>query len=169
MTNDPEIQAMAIVSAALADLDDAARERVLHWLAQRFGVGFDERKRASVVSNSGGSADGARGAEFAEFVDLFDRASPRTDIERALVGGYWFQVGVGSSDFQAQAVNSALKELGYGIGNITLALGALERRRPALVRQVTKAGRTKQARKKYKLTAAGIAEVRAMCEAVADL
>jgi hypothetical protein len=41
-------------------------------------------------------------------------------------------------------------------------LGALQGRKPALVRQVAKSGRTRQARKKYKLTTAGISAVRAM-------
>ncbi len=159
---------MSAVALALTDLEQDARARVLYWAAQRYDITFSQKGRLNqpatdgLPGRGGSSREEPSGSEFATFVDLYDAANPSTDIERALLGGYWFQVELGNPDFQAQSVNSALKELGYGIGNITLALGALERRRPALVRQVTKAGKTKQARKKYKLTAAGISEVRGM-------
>jgi hypothetical protein len=93
---------------------------------------------------------------------LFDSAAPKTDPERALVGGYWFQSVRDRADFQAQEVNTALKDVGQGIGNITEAFSALQERSPALVRQVAKSGRTRQARKKYKLTTAGTSAVRQM-------
>ncbi len=94
---------------------------------------------------------------YAAFVDLFDQANPKTEPERALVGGYWFQEISGHPSFDAQEVNNALKDVGHGIGNVTQALNSLQNRKPALVRQMSKSGKTKQARKKYKLTTAGSA------------
>src|SRR5438093_685050 len=78
----------------------------------------------------------ARPVTYGAFVDLFDAATPKTDPERALIGAYWFQVVGGASDFQSQQVNEALKDVGHGVGNITDALSKLQRRKPALVRQV---------------------------------
>ncbi len=78
------------------------------------------------------------------------------------MAGYWFQVVQNQADFVGQAVNNALKDVGHGVGNITNALSSLQSRKPALVRQVAKSGRTQQARKKYKLTTAGVSAVRAM-------
>ncbi|MCA1694400.1 MAG: hypothetical protein LC749_06575 [Actinobacteria bacterium] len=85
--------------------------------------------------------------------------NPTTDIDRALTGGYWFQVVKASPCFQAQQVNNVLKDVGHGVENIARALTNLQERSPALVRQLSKSGRTKQARKTYKLTTAGVAAI----------
>jgi hypothetical protein len=163
---DPEIDAMSAVATALEGLDDEARARVLGWATQRFEVNVSEHARSVLPEPSNGSpsaaSTGHREDGISEFVDLFDLAGPRTDAERALIGGYWFQVMGGATDFQSQQVNEVLKDVGHGVGNITDALSKLQRRKPALVRQVAKSGRTRQARKKYKITAAGVAAAREM-------
>jgi hypothetical protein len=165
---DKEVEAMGSVAAALEDLEDDATVRVLRWAAQRFAgehadsvLGAATGTQGSGAGDDGGSGAGEPAA-FEDFVDLFDTASPGTAPQRALVGGYWFQVVRGGSDFGAQDVNTALKDLGHGVSNITDALGALQERKPALVRQVGKSGRTRQARKTYKLTQAGITAVMKM-------
>ena len=68
----------------------------------------------------------------------------------------------GEADFDAQSVNTKLKHLGHGVGNITQALDVLKDRRPQLIVQLRKSGTTKQARKKYKVTTAGKSAVEAM-------
>ena len=147
---------MAALAAALADLDDAARVRVLEWGSRRYGAAAAQTPAPRLHDNG---HSGLR-HQFEAFVDLFDAAAPRTDSERALVGGFWFQVVQDAPDFVSQQVNDALKDVGHGVGNITDALTKLQRRKPALVRQVEKGGKTRQARKRYKLTAAGIGAVR---------
>jgi hypothetical protein len=166
---DPEISAIALIASALESLDEDARRRVLEWAARRFDIGLSSgagaglgklgshRERAVPTGDQG-----LENGEFQDFVDLFDAAGPSTEAERALVGGYWFQAVSGNSDFQAQQVNTALKDVGQGVGNITEAFSTLQGRRPALVRQVAKSGRSRQARKKYKLTTAGTSAVRQM-------
>jgi hypothetical protein len=166
MAQDKEVTAMGTIAGALAGLDEGATGRVLAWAAQRFGVelqvparnGLDEGK--SGISREEDLPD--HGGGFTDFVDLIDAAGPRTDPERALVSAYWFQVVGGAADFPSQQVNEALKDVGQGVGNITDALTKLQRRKPALVRQVAKAGKSRQARKRYKVTAAGIEAVRQM-------
>jgi len=59
-------------------------------------------------------------------------------------------------------VSTELKNLGHGVANITRAFNDLKARRPALAIQVQKSGRAKQARKKYKITEAGLTKVRKM-------
>jgi hypothetical protein len=165
---DPEIDAMSAMASALEGIEDEARIRVLEWAVRRYGGEQGSSLLGGATSQQSSAAPGGTGspggevAAFEGFVDLFDMASPRRDAERALVGGYWFQVEGGNVDFQAQDVNNALKDLGRGVSNITDALSKLEGRKPALVRQVAKSGRSKQARKKYKLTAAGVAAVKQM-------
>lgn len=157
---DHEIAAMQTISQALAELDDDERVRVLTWAASRFAINISRHGTSKVAESEDHAGDESR--EFAEFVDLYDVASPRTDVERAAVAAYWHQVVLGAPSFQAQGLNDALKNLGYPIRNITDALGSLQSRRPAQVRQVTKSGSTRQARKTYKLTTAGENAVRVM-------
>jgi hypothetical protein len=166
VAEDPEIGAMSAIADALTALEDEeARVRVLKWATTRFAPNVrvpDGPSEALDESESEDAEGRTPSPGYAVFADLFDAATPRTDPERALVGGYWTQVIEGNSDFASQTVNNALKDVGHGIGNITDALGALQDRRPSLVRQVQKSGRTRQARKKYKLTSAGITAVERM-------
>lgn len=172
MSNDPEITAMGTIADALGELDDDARRRVLEWSAKKYGVRLSDDARVAGAKSGGVRRDdeGDRfvAGEHTDFVDLFDAANPKNDAAKALVGGYWFQVVQVQPSFDAQQVNNALKDVGHGVGNITQALTGLQNRKPALVRQMAKSGRTKQARKTYKLTTSGIAEVRKMVEGEQD-
>jgi len=89
-------------------------------------------------------------------VDLFDNVNPKFEMEKALTAAYWFQEVWNHGSWQAQSLNNILKDVGHGIGNITDALDRAQRCKPALVRQMAKAGRSRQARKTYKLTTAGL-------------
>lgn len=165
MPNDPEVEAISSVVQALADLPEDAQSRVLQWAAQRYNIAVSTKSRTPAVEAAGDSEDGPEGDEdagssaFPHFADLFDAVNPTTDTDRALTGAYWFQVVKASPSFQAQQVNNVLKDVGHGVENIARALAHLQERSPALVRQLSKSGRTKQARKTYKLTTAGVAAI----------
>ena len=100
--------------------------------------------------------------EFESAAELLAMASPSTDVERVLVVGYWFQEHQGNEDLDSQTINTELKHQGHGVGNITKAFGGLISQKPQLVIQLRKSGNSRQARKKYKLTTAGIKRVNAM-------
>jgi hypothetical protein len=155
---------MAALVNALDDLDAAVRVRVIDWAANRYGVKVQTARRGGADSAVGAVDDEEQTAPiFKHFSDLLDATqSPSTIAERALIGGYWFQVVQGEGTFTGLQVNNELKNAGHGIGNITDALTTLQSRSPAQVRQVMKSGRTKQARKTYKLTVAGIRAVQTM-------
>jgi hypothetical protein len=152
---DAELKAMQQVVDALHDLNEETQGRVLEWAARRFNLQVTDRVRSQDVSG------GRDNTEFEDFADLLDATNPRTEDERALVGGYWFLLR-GNQSFAGGQVNDALKDTGQGVGNITRSLDRLQGRTPALVRQVSKSGRSKQARKTYKLTTAGIGAVQRM-------
>lgn len=148
-----EITAMKSIADALSPLDEQSRARVLRWANDRFRsegttsqVFRDEIESAEVPS--------AR-TKFSDLAELYAAASPSTEADKALVVGYWYQFIEREADLGSQVVNSALKNLGHGVTNITSAFDTLKAQNPALVMQVRKSGTTKQARKKYKLTAAG--------------
>ena len=158
---DEELAAMQQVVRALQDLDDETRGRVLEWTAKRFNVSLDAANRRPGRGRTQ-AANGELATEFDHFADLLDATNPTNDDDRALVGGYWFQIVQGNTSFMGQQVNNHLKDTGHGIDNITRAFDALQSRSPAEVRQVAKSGRARQARKKYKLTDAGIRHVKRM-------
>ena len=79
-----------------------------------------------------------------------------------LAVAYWFQVQQGQEEWDSFVVHKELKHLGHQSTNITRDLGVLMNRTPRLVMQVRKAGSTKQARKRYKLTREGIRGVEKM-------
>lgn len=172
-----ELNVMMEVSTSLNKLDgdtDAVR-RVIQWVRSRYLP--DELEPAPAVTasappiaTSSASAPAISpepqptnaGRSFQSLPDLYSAVSPGSDAERALVVGYWFQVVEGDSDLDGFQINRELRHLGHGISNITTALSSLIGRRPQLVLQTRKSGSTRQARKRYRLTDAGIKVVQQM-------
>jgi hypothetical protein len=162
-----ELKAMSEVENALSGLSDDERNRVLRWAAERFGIpGTLGNARGGPATGAAQQKDpgggGSSGAEHADLADFFAAARPSSDVEKALVVGYWFQYRVGNAELEAQSINTELKHLGHQIGNITRAFDNLMARDPQFIVQTKKTGSSKQARKKYKLTTAGKKEVEKM-------
>lgn len=164
MTDEDEINAMKQLSEALGPLDDLARGRVLQWAMSRYRPNASAAAAAShTTANSQGGV-----SHFEAFAELFAAADPTTEREKALVAAYWEQVCQAQPSFASQTLNSLLKDLGHGVGNITDALSALKDERPALLLQLKKSGTSKQARKTYKLTVEGVRRAQSMIEATAE-
>jgi len=161
MPEDIELKAMQAIIQLLDEIDSEARQRIIAWIADRYG--FSQRaKKSSSVGNYGVEQGDNAVPQFPSFSDLFDAAAPETESSMALVGGFWFQSVQGNADFISQQVNDELKNLGHGLSNVTRAFDFLREAKPAMVRQVQKSGKTRQARKRYRLTEAGIKAVRGM-------
>lgn len=129
---DEEIEAMSTLAAALEALPPEARTRVFRWAAERFALPLIGNGSAAKVAAEAPPDDSVH---FDDFAALFDRARPRTDAEKALVGAYWLLLQ-DQKDFRSQDLNSMLKNLGHGVGNITDALGTLQSKKPNEVMQV---------------------------------
>lgn len=159
---DNEIQAMGTIAGIIEGLKEDQRGRVIRYIVERFNIsGTSKGARASTASAQS-EDDASAPAEFEDFASLVDATHPTTDATRALVAGYWLQVCKRAASFDAQSANTELKHLGHASSNITTALGALISQKPALVLQLRKSGTTKQARKLYKVTEAGIRKVKQM-------
>lgn len=160
---DLELEAMQKINKVLVELgDEKTIRRVLQWAISRHGASIGVESFHMVggegtTRNYGNARESTIGV--AEF---FDAANPRTEAEKVLVVAYWLQEIQGHADWDSQSVNTELKNLGHGVGNITRALDTLIARRPRLVIQTKKSGTTKQARKKYKVTVEGTKSVRTM-------
>lgn len=178
---DNEIQAMSALSDALSELDDAARARVLRWAADRFGVTLalntKVSKAAPTTEGNGDAADGDGDGvdnknsgqpteEFETFAELFAQANPSTESLKVLVAGYWHQVVCSDGDLSSAKLNKDLKDLGHSIVNINQKFDSLMAAKPQLAIQLKKSGNSKQARKQYKITKAGISKVEEMLRGV---
>ncbi len=168
---DQEIQAMASISSALTELEDEAKARVLRWAADRFGVsglGVGHKQEKESPSNNDSKEEDNDGSseepteEFDTFAELFAQANPSTEALKVLVAGYWHQVVCSDSEITSAKLNKDLKDLGHSIVNINQKFDTLMGAKPQLAIQLKKSGNAKQARKKYKVTKAGIAKVEEM-------
>ncbi|MGW3769048.1 hypothetical protein [Actinomadura verrucosospora] len=171
---DPELEAMQALSQAFDGLESDTQIRILRWAADKYASG--EKLRAQPIgtptdteisvpteNESRATLNGSVAPEdFEHFADLYDAASPKSNADKALVAGYWFQKQLGNSAFGSQALNTELKNLGHGLQRINDALATNAKQKPALVLQVRKGGSAPQARKTYKLTAEGIRKVERM-------
>lgn len=149
-----EARALGRVVDAVDGLDARAVQRVLEWAWKRFvdaDVPAPARSRGAPHVESSAPID---------LADLYVAASPATDADKVLVVAYWHQVSTGKENLDAQTIHRDLKNLGHGVSNVTRACSALIGEKPQLMIQVKKAGSTRQARKQYRLTAAGLQRAR---------
>ncbi len=154
---DPEIAAMAALAAALDPLPEEARARALSWARSRYGstsgsaippaARVDEAGRYRALDS------------FPTLGELMGACSPDSDDRRALLAAAFISHGSEGGTFTGAQVNGGLKHLGHRVDNITRVLDALIAQRPAMVVQLRKSGASRQARKLYKVTDAGLQEV----------
>lgn len=161
-----EFEAMQTIHQALEPLPPQARERVVRYIISllEIGVTIAAPRLTDATDAEVAAADeaAASAASYSSFADLYDAADPANGAEKALVAGYWLQVCEQNDTFTAQAANKLLTNLGHKIANITLAFAPLQNSKPALVLQVSKSGRSQQARKTLKLSRAGLNRVEEM-------
>jgi hypothetical protein len=172
MMVDPEISAMTVIATAMTDLDEDAQGRVLRWAAERYGVSFHSARgrRASpgtsheedLAENISDEEITAETPKFEYLAELFSRAQPKTDPDKALVAAYWLQVVQGNDKWQAAQLQKELKNLGHGLANVTDSLTKNMRKKPQRIIQIQKAGSAKQAWKTYRVTHEGLVYVQGM-------
>lgn len=152
-----ELEAMKTVGEALESLEKSSVLRVLTWASDHFGAQSFPSKldRHDGVSDSEDEDTSNGVPNFGDVAELFAAADPTTDPHRALVVAYWVQFLEGNDNIDSQLVNKKLKNIGYGVSNITRAFESLKKTKPQLVVQLRKSGQTQQARKIFKVTTAG--------------
>ena len=155
---DPEIAAMATVARALDALPEVARARVLSWARSRYGSPAGSATSSAARVDEAGRHRLAVDA-FPTLGELMSACSPDSDDRRALLAAAFISQGTEGGTFTGAQVNGALKHLGHRVDNIARVLDALIAQRPAMVVQLRKSGASRQARKLYKVTDAGLQEV----------
>lgn len=164
---DLEIEAMGKMSRALGGLDEDTRGRVIRWVAERYGIALDlsPKKAAPTRGSTGGqeesdedeigeeTEDKARNWE--HFAELYSASEASTHPEGMLVAAYWVQILKGAGSFGSLELNRLLKDLGHRVTGTAKVMSTLMAKKPALILQLKKSGKSQQARKTYRLTEAG--------------
>jgi hypothetical protein len=160
-----EIEAMGKIEAAVADLEPDEVERVVAWMVAyargKLGAEVALPRGGGQANRERESADG-EAREFERIGDLMDAANPTSGAQHVLVAAYWLQEVRGNENVTGLQVNNELKNLGHGVSNVTEAFDTLKNQTPALARQIAKSGPAKQARKRYRVTEAGIRRIEQM-------
>ena len=160
----PEIDELDVVRRVrdlLFRLPVDARSRAFDYVIRLLNEnsGLAETSESSSV-NENPLSEQYDGNEFSgTFEKFIEQIDPQSDSDTALATAYWIQVKENAENFTASEINRHLIHLGRRIGNVTNALGSFQKNRPYYVIQVRKKGTTKQARKIYKVTAAGISAI----------
>ena len=155
---------MGTVSKALAQLDEEARGRVIRWVAERYGVSVSASKRRNEARQDPDDQDDDADDEdverdeklgYGHFAELYDESGASTHGDGMLVAAYWVQILTGQESFGSLELNKLLKDLGHGVTGTAKVMSILIAKKPALILQLKKSGKSQQARKTYKLTDAG--------------
>lgn len=161
MELDPELKAMNDTYKVLNDLDEDARARVVNWLISKFSI---HRAKSITTSstqvrmeNEGGSI-----SSFTSIADLFGKTTFKTESDKVLLVAAYLQLKENKEELTSREINKELNHLGHGVSNITVAIGVLINRKPSLMIQTRKEGKSQQAQKKYKVTLEGIKAANAM-------
>lgn len=178
-----EDRAIAGIRRLLRPLDKPTQALVLRFFIDRYGleIGQSTKEKAERrPAEAQGSIElGSRRESeadpvalirsFSTAAELFSAAGPPTaGPDRALVIAAYQQLqSEDAGSIKAQAVQEQLKLLGYQVANITDSLSALMARRPQLIVQIGKSGKSRQSRKEYKVTNEGFRAVARMTRTTA--
>ena len=163
MDLEPEIKALNDIYNIINDLDHEARRRVLHWINERFASELTKNMAGQEIKGQ----ESPYGASFEiksfnSIVDIFSKARPKNDAEKVLIVASYLQENKHGEELTAREINMRLNLLGHGVRNITSTIGTLIKKRPQLMIQTRKEGKTRQAQKRYRVTAEGFAAAAGM-------
>jgi hypothetical protein len=145
------------INAAVSSYDPVLKERARDLLLkQAFGTGVAQVQPSSQASGAPAPLETRVDATGAvPFSALIEKWSPSTQADWALLGAYYFQKIMGEQNVTGFQVSTELKQHGYGVTNITDSFSANMEAEPARI-LTKKSGKSKQAKKSYRVTTAGI-------------
>ncbi len=164
MELDPELKAMNDAYKVLNGLDEGTRARVVNWLISKFSI---NRAKSITTSSAQVGMENNAGSisSFTSIADLFGKTTFKTESDKALLVAAYLQLKENKEELTSREINKELNHLGHGVSNITVAIGVLINRKPNLMMQTRKEGKSQQAQKKYKVTMEGLKAAEAMVSA----
>jgi hypothetical protein len=157
-----EVQAISEIGRLLSNLSPEARRRVLQW-----AVGFADVSLtgARTVVGTERAVNQQEQELPTDLSQLFEWAAPTKEIEYALLTCYFHTSVKGEPSVDGTTINAELAQMGRRSSNITKTLTHLIDKSPSLVILAGRTGRGTNTRKLYRVTSAGVAQVRAMIRA----
>jgi len=178
MKGDPEIGAINTCYEILNGLPAPARKRVVNWLAERFGSATEqsstttkenEPARAEAEGNGAGEVEAGKSLadedSSQEFATAFSKAKPKTAADKVLFTAWYLSEKMGVKDLTSLRINKMLTHLGHKPTNASAEVRRLIAGKPALMIQMRKQGKSKQARKLLRVSEEGKEAARKMLEA----
>jgi len=165
MNTEPKIDILLTCHEALGTLAVDDKKWVIAQLSSRITAGGGVSKMVAPQKANSGKTPSNDGDESADSVDLtgsnddfaelFSKASPQTEDQKVLLGAWLLFGRNGVKKFRGLDVSKQLKLTGHEVNSVTVSLGRLGKLKPALVVQIAKDGKSKQARKSYSITSEG--------------
>ncbi len=87
---------------------------------------------------------------------LFLSSNVKTVPSKILLAAAYLQEKLNFEEISSFDINSRLKKMGYGVPNISSSLNSLLNKEPPLMVQIRKAGDSKQAKRKFRVTEEGL-------------
>lgn len=163
MSEDLELKVMGEVYHSLKGLEPSAQIRILGWVRSKLSL---QKGEPGIVLDKMGnpevSSESAVIASFDSIADIFAEGMPNTDVDKVLLASAYLQEKSGGSDLTGREINAELHNLGHRVANITSSVSGLINRKPQLMIQTRKDGKSQQAQKKYRVTVAGLNAAKAM-------
>ncbi|MCK4760796.1 MAG: hypothetical protein KAW12_01260 [Candidatus Aminicenantes bacterium] len=182
MTQDPEIVAISRVFEALRELNNPQRKRIIDWATDKFGL-LDEKAEAASETPSAVetpapdttpeapaelettvtaappvvTAEPVRDSKFQEYKtmeDLFLVATVKKNPAKVLLSAAFLQENSRVADLTTRVINAALREIGFGVPNITACLGSLVNKKFMVLLEPT--GTAQRGKNKFQVTPAGL-------------
>jgi len=173
MEEDREIQVISKVNAALKDLTEDERYRVIQWVANKYVQNAAPLKVAGPVevnpsvSMIEGSVDieNAHGQaelqDYDTFAELLEATGAEAQADLLIAAGYWLQVIKGAAQWTAREANKLLKPTGLGIDRMDNLVPKVIGEKPKRLIQVAKnKSATEHGHRQLKLTDIGINWIR---------
>lgn len=164
MTMEPELKAMNDAYLALKDLEDDAKQRVIDWVTGRFSLAnISQKSKTSLDESKKGDREEKKDFHMFDTVaDMYAHANVKTEADKVLLVASYLQQSKNGEELTGREINKELNHLGHGVANITVTISSLINKKPKLMIQTRKEGKSQQAQKKYKVTNEGLIEARKM-------
>lgn len=167
---DPELEALSKINDTINDLPEDAKIRVVAWLINKYSIYSNQPVNASVSPKKLLSENGVEEKEivdgndqliatFSNPADLFAKCSPSKSGEKILVVAAYLQTKNSGKDLSGYEINQVLKNMGHKVESFSHRMDTLMGQKPQLMIQTKKCGNSKQGKKSYRVTDAGMKEV----------
>ena len=166
----PELTVMQSVALLIQPLSVDERRRVASWLSQFVeddaitsdlqdqGVSSSEEPVSQPEASEDDQLEEQK-EEITSFADFYAAITPKTAWQRAAVAAWWLENREGIESWRTSAVTKLLKSIDVVVKQLSITIATKSKGDDPIFDVMSKSGDSMQARKTYRLAAAGKAYV----------